>query len=122
MCSANFRFSLILGLSLLSYQVQENNWEAQYKHAVCNYSLGINDTAVAELKLLLEKQSDYLQAYVMLGKIFMEVGEYVDAEHFSSGPMNVTIIRGQQHGDFASCPKTCSILAENFCFISCIDS
>lgn len=37
----------------------------------------------------------------------------VDAEHFSSGPMNVTIIRGQQHGDFASCPKTCSILAEN---------
>jgi len=76
-------------------QVQENNWEAQYKHAVRNYSLGINDTAVAELKLLLEKQSDYLQAYVMLGKIFMEVGEYVDAEHFFKEAIKID----QKHKD-----------------------
>ena len=63
-------------------QVQENNWEHNTNMPVQNYSLGMNDNAVTELKHLLEMQSDYLQAHVMLGKIFMEVGEYVDAEHF----------------------------------------
>jgi Predicted hydrolases or acyltransferases (alpha/beta hydrolase superfamily) len=34
------------------------------------------------------------------------------AEHFSKGPINVTILRGQAHGDWPTCPVTSRIIAE----------
>ena len=42
------------------------------------------------------------------------VSDFNDAseEHFSKGPMNVTILRGQAHGDFTESASTSAVMAK----------
>jgi pimeloyl-ACP methyl ester carboxylesterase len=50
----------------------------------------------------------YLQSK---GAHFCDLKE-ATSEHFSKGPINVTILRGQAHGDWPTCPVTSRIIAE----------
>lgn len=49
----------------------------------------------------------YLQSK---GAHFCDLNE-ANSEHFSKGPINVTILRGQAHGDWPTCPVTSRIIA-----------
>lgn len=45
------------------------------------------------------------------GAKFCDLDE-AGVEHFSQGPINVTILRGQAHGDWSMCAKSTASIAE----------
>lgn len=104
-----------------SYMVRTDviiNWTIQRSFPWSRIALFVEDLPEnVPCAIYISEDDVLIPVHVVTGYLRSKGAHFCDlkeanAEHFSKGPINVTILRGQAHGDWPTCPVTSKIIAE----------